>query len=411
MKYITLFLTIILQCCVVFISTSQVKVIKAGGVLNVSTGEMTKDQTIVIDGSTIIAIGKNIDTPKHAEIIDMSDKYVMPGLMDCHTHLCWDIEDDGYAMSIMTHTTGYRAIQGVVNAKDMLMAGFTTVRDVGNSGNYICTDLRIGIEKGMIPGPTVINAGRLIAPFGGQRGVTPEKPDITQPEYFFADTRDEIKKAIRENIHFGAKVIKIVVDDQKYIYSADDIKFIVEEAAEAGLKVAAHCATKKGAHNAIEAGVASIEHGFEMDRETFIKAKEKGIYFVSTTFSLPAFQSMWYDDPEKMYEKAVKTLREAREAGVKVAFGSDVISTLPGHNRGTATLTFIDSHLDAGYTPLEIIQSMTIHAANLIGIGEHCGSISKGMVADIIVVRENPLKNIHTLKEVEMVMKNGIVYR
>lgn len=264
---------------------AQTIAVKAGKILDPETGTVSVNQVIVVRDGRIVEIGET--APSGAEIIDLSDRVVLPGLMDCHTHLCWHShhrKNDGYVMSIVREPTAYRAIQGVANARDMLAAGFTTVRDVGNAGNYADSALRMAIEDGLVPGPTLVNAGRLITPFGGQRWVIPERRDYTQPEYFFADTRDELKKAIRENIHFGALLIKLIVDDQKYMYSEDDIRFVVEEAGLAGMKVAAHCATEQGAINAIKAGVASIEHGFSMSRESMKLAAEAGIPFVSTTF-------------------------------------------------------------------------------------------------------------------------------
>ena len=157
----------------------------------------------------------------------------------------------------------------------MLEAGFTTIRDVGNNGNYADTALRQAIEQGIVPGPTMINAGRIIAPYGGQYHLQPERKSLGEPEYLYADTRDEMKKAIRQNIQFGALVIKIVVDDQKYIYSAEDIKYMVEEARLAGLRIAAHCMTEHGARNAILGGVASIEHGFQMSDEALRNGQRK----------------------------------------------------------------------------------------------------------------------------------------
>ena len=138
----------------------------------------------------------------------------------------------------------------------MLESGFTSVRDVGNEGNYACTSLRRAVEAQLVPGPTIINAGRIIAPYGGQFQMQPDKPRLGEPEYFYADTRDEMVKGIRENIHFGARVIKIVVDDQKYIYSVDDIRFMIDEAGRAGMKLAAHCWTHPGSQRC-PAGVAS----------------------------------------------------------------------------------------------------------------------------------------------------------
>jgi imidazolonepropionase-like amidohydrolase len=167
----------------------------------------------------------------------------------------------------------------------MLESGFTTVRDVGNEGNFACSSLRRAITQGLVPGPTIINAGRIIAPYGGQFHLQPDKPKLAEPEYFFADTRDEMIKGIRENVHYGAGVIKIVVDDQRYIYSVEDIRFMIAEAARMGLKLAAHAWTGPGAHNAAEAGVASIEHGRTMsERDDLRLAKKNNVVLVGTDY-------------------------------------------------------------------------------------------------------------------------------
>src|SRR6202158_5462606 len=223
----------------------RVIAIKAGKLVDPEKGTTAANQIILVRGRKIEAIGTNVQIPAEAQIIDLSRSTVMPGLFDAHTHLCMTVKKDrdagNYYITTLLDPTPYRAIEGVANARDMLAAGFTTIRDVGNSGNYADTALREAIERGLVPGPTMVNAGRIIAAYGGQFHLQPEKRDLATPEYAFADTHDEMLKAIRENVHYGATVIKIVVDDQKYIYSADDIRFMVEETHRAGLKLAAHC--------------------------------------------------------------------------------------------------------------------------------------------------------------------------
>ena len=406
---------LLLLCCLP--SFAGHFLIRAGKVLVPESGELLSNQLLLIEDGTIRALGPDLEQPDGVSVIDLSDATVLPGLMDCHTHLCWHINDrknDGYVLSIVREPTPYRAIQGVANARDMLAAGFTTVRDVGNAANYADSALRMAIEDGLVPGPTIINAGRIISPFGGQRWVIPERPDYTQPEYYFADTRDELKKAIRQNIHFGARLIKLVVDDQKYMYSEADIRFVVEEARLAGFRVAAHCATERGAVNAIRAGVASIEHGFSMTAETMALAREHGVPLVSTTFSLPVLQAMASDlsnPPEKDYRSGVATLKLAYEHGVTVAFGSDIINKVPGLDRGEATMTYLRSFQDAGATPLQIIQAMTVNAARTIGIEKERGFLKPGLAADIIATRTNPLDDIDALKRLIFVMKDGRVIR
>jgi imidazolonepropionase-like amidohydrolase len=304
-------------------------------------------------------------------------------------------------------------VQGVVNARGMLEAGFTTVRDVGNAGNYIDTDLRRAIEQGLVQGPTVVNAGRIIAPFGGQYHLSPERRALGPPEYFFADTRDEIRKAVRENAHFGARVIKIVVDDQPYIYSVEDIKFIVEEARRAGLRVAAHCMTEQGARNAAEAGVASIEHGFRMSDEALALAKKNNVVLVGTDFPAKAAEYLGLSPDEAKWFHGVflDRLKRAYKVGVTMAYGTDTFAAVPGETRGTLAISYIDSFVEAGIPPADILRIMTTNAARLLGVDKQRGAIRDGLAADIIATPDNPLEQIQTLKRVAFVMKNGAVIK
>lgn len=396
---------------------AQVTAIKAGKLLDPERGTVTANQIILVEGQTIKAIGPDVKIPNGASVIDLSNRTVLPGLFDAHAHLCMTMRrarDGGnYFYTTLIDSNAYRAIQGVANARSMLETGFTTVRDIGNAGNYVDTDLRRSIDEGLVPGPTIINAGRIIAPYGGQFHLQPDKRDLGNPEYLYADTRDELKKAVRENIHFGARVIKIVVDDQQYIYSVDDIRFVIEEAGRAGLKVAAHCWTEAGARNAAEAGVASIEHGVAMSNDTLLIAKRNGVALVPTPFmetyarefvtpgaSKPVNQR-WFIDPVK----------RAHQIGVTLVFGPDVIFTTEEHSRGKLSIETIDNWVEAGIPTKVIMQALTTNAARLLGVEKERGALRVGMKADIIATAANPLENIQTLKAVTFVMKNGRVFK
>ena len=413
--------------------------IRAGKLVDPVSGSVSTNQTILVEDSIIKAVGSNLEIPADAEVIDLANATVLPGLFDTHTHLALNLGPpageaprDFYAallLTTMTETTGFRAIRAAANALAMLEAGFTTVRDVGNAANYADTDLRRAIEEGILPGPTIINAGRIIAPSGGQfptrapqafqqiYGVSDREfigvlradgLDLGAPEYLFADTRDEMKKAVRANILYGAKVIKIVVDDQPYAYSAEDIRFIVNEAAAAGLKVAAHCLTDAGARNAIEGGVASIEHGHLMTNSTLRKAKRKGVVLVGTDFPQQTAEAMGM---AALYEIGLERAKRARKVGVKMAFGTDVMSTPAGHTRGAIAMTYPEVYSEAGYSNAEILRMMTIHAAELLGVQKDRGVIKPGLAADIIATVANPLDDITALREVRFVMKEGKVFR
>jgi imidazolonepropionase-like amidohydrolase len=411
-------ITLLLFCSI--IGQAQVIAIKAGKLVDPATGTTLTNQTILVEGGKIKAIGREVNVPSGATIIDLTNSTVLPGLFDAHTHLCArvTIEADrlgiDYFDMVLLNPAGYRAIQGVYYAKQMLDAGFTTVRDVGNSGRYVDVDLQRGINEGLVPGPTMIVAGRIIAPFGGQFRTRADKQFLENPEYFFADTHDELRKAIRENIYYGSNLIKIVVDGQKYVYSTDDIKFIVDEAAKAGLKVAAHCQTKACERSAAEAGVASIEHGWYLtDPEVPALMKKNNVVLVSTDATVKVLRGFGFNEDvaKRIHAARVARLKRAFQAGITIAFGTDIYADVEGETRGTLAIGYIDSFAEAGFPAKDILQIMTTNAARLLGVEKERGSIAVGMAADIIATPENPLDNIQTLKQVRFVMKNGKVYR
>jgi imidazolonepropionase-like amidohydrolase len=389
-------------------------VIKAGMLVDPQRGLAERNQTIVVENGKVTRVGANVTAPAGAAMIDLSKYTVLPGLMDAHTHLCMDVNlrrDAGsYFLTTLRDPDSYRAVQGVAHAKAMLEAGFTTVRDVGNEGRYACVSVRRAIEAGLVPGPTMLTAGRIIAPYGGQFHLQPDKPALAEPEYFFADTRDEMRKAVRENAHYGASLIKIVVDDQSYIYSADDIRFIVQEAAAAGLKVAAHVWTRAGAHNAAGAGVATLEHLNGISDEDLDVAKKNGVVAVFTPFPLASLQQVRSEEAAREeYAQEIDRLKSAHRKGVPIAFGTDAITQLPGMNRAVTALQWIDSYVAAGLTSKDIVAAMTTTAARAFGIDRERGTIKEGLAADIIATPGNPFDDISTLKHVAFVMKDGRV--
>ena len=386
----------------------SVVAIKAGKLLDPETGKVAENQIILVQDKRIKEIGANVAIPAGAKVVDLSKSTVLPGLFDAHTHLCMTVLPDrdhgNYFYTSMQDPTAYRAIEGVANGQAMLGAGFTTVRDVGNAGNYADSALRQAIAHGWVKGPTIINAGIIIAPYGGQFQLQPEKKDIGNPEYLYADTRDEMKKAIRQNIQFGALVIKIVVDDQKYIYSTEDIRYIVEESHASGLKVAAHCWTHPGAHNAAEAGVDSIEHGYSMTNEDLALAKKNNVALVGTEFPVKLSN-------EAQHKVWVDRLKRAHAAGVTLVYGTDVVDAVPGENRGTLAMMFLESWVDAGVPNADTLRAMTVNAARLLGVDKERGFLKPGFAADVIATPENPEENIQTLKQVSFVMKDGEIVK
>ena len=395
---------------------AQLIAVKAGRLVDPEAGTVSRDQIIVVEQGRIRSVGREV--PAGAEVIDLSRATVLPGLFDAHTHLCLDIKlpNEGLEGVLRTllaatllDTTAHRALVGVQMAREMLEAGFTTVRDVGNAGNYADTALRLAIEEGRVAGPTVINAGRIIGPFGGQyHHLQPERPYLGEPEYLYADNPEEMRKAVRQNALFGAKVIKIAVDDQPYLYSVEDVRTLVDEAARARLKVAAHCATDAGARIATEGGVASVEHGYRASAETLALMKKKGTVLVGTDFTREQSHAMGMDPYHGL---VVERLKRAVAAGTTMAYGTDVIMTLPGHTRGTLSMQTIDSFLEAGVPAKTVLQAMTVNAARLLGVDKERGFIKPGYAADLIATPEDPLENPKTLQHVVFVMKDGRLVR
>lgn len=396
---------------------AQLTAIRAGKIVDPETGSVATNQIILIEGQDIKAIGSDLVIPPNTPVTDLSKFTVMPGMMDAHAHLCMNTQhkrDAGrYFFTTLLDSNAKRAIQGAVNARSMLEYGFTTVRDIGNEGNYACVEVRRMINSGEIDGPLFITAGRIIAPYGGQFHLQPDKQNLAEPEYFFADTRDELKKAIRQNLHYGATVIKLVVDDQQYIYSVDDIKFAIEEAHAAGVKLAAHAWTAAGALNAAKAGVDSIEHAVAITDEALAIAKQNNVAIVPIPFTerdavLGGNPGGNKEANERMF---IDPVRRAHKAGVTMVWGPDVIFNTKEFPRGKVSIDTVDEWKMTGIPNLVILQALTTNAAKVIGVEKSRGVLKPGFRADIVAVRDNPLEKIETVKDVVFVMRNGKVYK
>ncbi|MEQ1761938.1 MAG: amidohydrolase family protein [Pyrinomonadaceae bacterium] len=407
------FLLFVLCTC----AAAQITAIRAGRIVDPETGNVALNQVILVEGQDIKAVGANIAIPAGATVIDLSKETVIPGMMDAHAHLCMNTQhqrDGGrYYFTTLLDSNAKRAIQGAVNAKSMLEYGFTSVRDIGNEGNYACVEVRRMINGGEIDGPTFITAGRIIAPYGGQFALQPDKQNLAEPEYFFADTRDEIKKAIRQNLHYGATVIKLVIDDQRYIYSVDDIKFAIEEAHAGGVKLAAHAWSAAGALNAAKAGVDSIEHAVAITDEALAIANKNNVAITPIPFTerdavLSGNPGGNKESNERMF---IDPVRRAHKAGVTMVWGPDVIYNTKEFPRGKVSIDTVDEWKMTGIPNLVILQALTTNAAKLLGIERNRGWIKPGFRADIVAVRDNPLEKIETVKDVVFVMRNGKVYK
>jgi imidazolonepropionase-like amidohydrolase len=394
--------------------TAQVTAIRAGGLVDPEAGTLSRNQVILVEAGKFTAVGANVAIPRGAHVIDLSGAVVLPGLVDAHNHLAITYkevpEHNVYYLTYVLDATPLRAIQAASNGIQMLNAGFTIVRDMGNAGNYADVALRRAIEQGWIPGPTIINSGIIIGGIGGQFWPTPEMAvdhKIVYPEYLDADTPDEIVKAVRQNELFGARVIKICVDCKPWGYSVDEIKLVIAEAAKAGLKVEGHVQTLDGARRAIEAGIWSIAHDVGLNEEMHKLMAQKGIWRAGTETPI----TLTGHTTQARYDRTVRLLRDAYDQKVPLTFSTDADYYVPGKTRGEVAIEFIETWKAARIPPVDILRAMTVNGYKVSQTEETRGLIKPGMAADLIAVRENPLENIDALRTVEFVMKDGMVFK
>jgi len=408
---------IILGCILLSLSIqAQNTVIKAGHLFDSRTGKFLDDQTLIIKQGRILQIGSNLKYEKNDIVIDLSNSWVLPGLMDCHVHITANLpyRKPDNAEYYSTVSSSLRALNGAYVATQLLNGGFTTIKEIGNDANYASADVIKAIKNGWIKGPTIFYAGKIIAPYGGQvGGINVENEHLWHFEYIDADTPDEIKKAVRKNIYYGANVIKLVADQFAYYYNEEDIKAAVDEAKKAGLKVTVHTLGGEAARNVIMGGAAAIEHGFFLDDELLQLMKEKGTFLVGTDFSFDNWYAYGMDSAQaKQLSTAVSDrLKRAYKIGTKMAFGTDIIIDIPGSNRLQTNLKVLQSWKNAGIPNAYILQTMTVYAAELLGIDKNRGVLEKDFWADIIALKNNPVENIDAIKKVHFVMKTGEVIK
>jgi imidazolonepropionase-like amidohydrolase len=393
---------------------TQTTAIRAGRLVDPETGTAAANQVILVQNGRISAVGANVQIPPGAELIDLSKLTVLPGLVDAHNHLALTYkevpENNLYYLTYVMDSTPLRAIQAVSNGIQMLSSGFTIVRDMGNNGNYADTALRVGIEQGWIPGPTIINSGIIIGAMGGQFFPTPEMAkdhNIVYPEYLDADTPDEIVKAVRQNLLFGAKVIKICADCKPWGYSVDDIRLVVNEAAKAGFKVEAHCQTVDGVRRAIDHTPPSIAHDSGMTDENHRLMAQQGVWRAGTETPITL---TGHTTPQR-YGNSVKMLKNAYDLKVPLTFSTDADYWVAGKTRGEVAIEFIETWKAAGIPTAAILRAMTTNGYKVSETDKVRGPIKVGLAADIIAVEGNPLENIDALRNVRFVMKDGMVFK
>jgi imidazolonepropionase-like amidohydrolase len=405
-----------------------VTAIKAGRLIDVENGRVLAKQIILLRGKKIVAVGRDLQIPAGAKVLDLSTRTVLPGLIDCHTHLADGAHDgNGDPVSQLKRTASEVVLESVPNARMTLESGFTTVRDVGVYRALNDVALRDAINKGYVVGPRMFVAGAYITITGGAGAMTGFAADIRLPwdfDYGEANSPWEVRQKVRLLAHGGVDHIKVLStgavlthgsNPNAQEFTLEELQAAVSEASNFGLRVAAHAHAPQGIKNAIRAGVASVEHATLIDDEGIALAKERGTYLdmdiyddeciqaAGKTGNLPAdFLQHDHDLGEiqrRNFTKAVK-------AGVKMAFGTDA-GVCP-YDIAAHQFAFMVKY---GMTPMQAIQSATISAATLIGKPEEFGSIRAGQFADLIAVDGDPIADIRQLEHVTFVMKEGVIYK
>ena len=404
----------------------EVIAVKAGRLIDPRAGVIVPNAVIVIEGGKVKAVGASVAVPAGARVIDLSALTVLPGLMDCHTHLVGDYANDKDPLSELKKTAADRAFESVPNAKATLDAGFTTVRDVGTYRAFVDVAMRDAIARGDFPGPRMFVAGAYLTITGGGGAVTGFAPDLTLPwdlRFGIADGIDQVRQRVRDIAQHGVDLIKILAtgaflthgsDPHAVEYSYEEIKAAVEEARQKGLRVAAHAHSADGIKNAVRAGVASIEHGTYLDDEGIRLMKQHGTYLVADIYDAEWIrQGAAAGYPQDFAQKQPEgdelqrqAFRKAVQAGVRIAFGTDV-SNFP-HGLNARQFAW---QVKYGQTPMQAIRSATLSSAELIGREKEIGTLEPGKWADLIGVKADPLADVRALEDVSFVMKEGKVYK
>ncbi len=398
----------------------DVTAIRAGQLLNPVDGSLTRNAVIVIRNDRIEQVGANAAIPAGARVIDLSAYTVLPGLIDSHTHILLQPEDEVGTPPVITKSQAFRTVQGVAAARKDLEAGFTTMRDVDSEGaGFADVAIRDGINKGIVPGPRLFVSTLAITITGGHMNNAGLNPDIAVPEpSALADSREAMVAEVRRQVKYGADWIKLYATGTlRHIDAAsleplaqvslEDVQAIVGEAKRWHRDVAAHAYGGDGAKNAIRGGVRSLEHGMLLDDEALKLMVEHGTWWCPTlSVYMPQTPE---DDTEKQRQiiashKAV--FQKAMKMGVKIAFGTDV----GAFEHGTSAREF-SRMVDYGMKPIDAIRAATLGGSELLRMESQIGTIEPGKFADVIAVEGNPLEDIGALGRVAFVMKAGQVYK
>jgi len=408
------------------LAVAQVTVVRAGRLIDPDSGTVLSNQIILIKDGKIQAVGGALSLPADAKVIDLLDKTVLPGLIDCHTHVA-DGQSDGEPFNVLRKTASQIALESVPNARAMLLSGFTSVRDVGTYRALNDIALRDAIARGDVIGPRMFVAGAYITITGGAGAMTGQAPDIQLPwdlHYGEANSPWEVRQKVRLLAHDGVDVVKMLStgavlthgsNPASIEFTEEELQAGVDEASHFGLRVAVHAHAAQGIRNAILAGAASIEHAEMLDDDIIALAKQRGTYLDMDIYDEECIQAgaKTGQTPADFLQHDADLGRIQREnfgkavrAGVKMAFGTD--AGVCAYGTSGKQFAFMVKY---GMTPMQAIQAATSNAADLLGHANELGSIKAGKYADLIAVSGDPLKDISLLERVEFVMKDGRVYK
>jgi imidazolonepropionase-like amidohydrolase len=413
-------------CLLASLAWGQITAIRAGKLVDPEAGTVLSDQVILIRGAKIEKVGKGSEIPAGATIIDLSRMTVLPGFIDCHTHLA-DGARSGEPLNQFKKTGAQIALESVPNARAMLESGFTTVRDVGTYRALGDIALRDAINRGDIVGPRMYVAGAYVTIAGGAGALTGLAPDIQLPwdlHYGEANSPWEVRRVVRQLAHDGVDHIKVLSsgavlthgsNPKSQEFTLEELQAAVDEASHFGLRVEAHAHSPEGIKNAIRAGVASVEHATMIDDEGIALAKQHGTYLDMDIYDEECIQddgkkgnvpTDFLEHDAQLGQIQRENFRKAVAAGAKMSFGTD--AGVCAYGTSAKQFAFMVKY---GMTPMQAIQAATVNAAELLGRSSELGSIKAGRFADLIAVEGDPITDIRVLENVPFIMKEGKIYK
>lgn len=395
--------------------------VRAGNLFDSEAGRMVGPRDILIRGQRVVEVGQGLTAPDGATVVDLGRCAVIPGLIDAHTHLMLEQRQGEGLSEVAARDRGvdgdvYRTLVGAQRARQYLEAGFTAVRDLGNSGRFLDLMLERAVNEGRVSGPRIYGSGPGLAPEGGQlEPLTSDPHQLVAGEYRIVNGVDDARAAVREAVARGADVIKVYPEatPQRTRLSVAELEAIVSEARRHGVPVAAHATSDAAIREAVEAGVASIEHGYEISDESLRLMAAKGVWLTPTDPSLEMaleFTASWPQQPpreeiDRHLQAGRDRLMRAHRLGVRIALGSDLYFPYAA-GRGAGSRATLDGYVEAGLTPTQALQAASWEAGRLLG-DDALGVLRARSWADLVAVEGDPTQGLAPLRSPRLVMKGG----